>query len=133
MILFFCMFVFYWKWRWFMLGLHDIQYLYEFIFWLVTFLLLRIVWHKPSVRLAYGYIVAGFNLFAIIMYTLSSLSGQMSGLDSFSFGFLHAMVSVVMLTLIHKEIKIEKRKKALKWKIITLYYFYHFQLLQQHL
>ena len=97
-----------------MLGLHDIQYLYEFIFWLVTFLLLRIVWHKPSVRLAYGYVVAGFNLFAIIMYTLSSLSGQMSGLDSFSFGFLHALVSVVMLTLIHIEIKIEKRKKALK-------------------
>ena len=97
-----------------MFGLHDIQYLYEFIFWLITFLILRIVWHKPPVRLAYGYVVAGFNLFAIIMYTLSSVSGQMSGLDAFSFGFLHAMVSIVMLTLIHKEIKIDKKKKVLK-------------------
>ena len=94
-----------------MLGLHDIQYLYEFIFWLITFLILRLVWHKPPVRLAYGYVVAAFNFFAIIMYTFSSISGQMSGLDAFSFSFLHAMVSIVMLTLIHKEIKIDKRKK----------------------
>lgn len=94
-----------------MLGLHDIQYLYEFLFWLVTFLILRLVWHKPSVRLMYGYVVAGFNLFAIIMYTLSSLSGQISSLDAFSFGFLHAMVSTVMLTVIYKEIKIENAKK----------------------
>ena len=66
-----------------MLGLHDIQYLYEFLFWLFTFLILRLVWHKPTVRLIYGYVVAGFNLFAIIMYTLSSLSGQFSSLDAF--------------------------------------------------
>ena len=97
-----------------MLGLHDIQYLYEFLFWLITFLVLRLIWHKPTVRLIYGYVVAGFNLFAIIMYTLSSLSGQIPSLDAFSFGFLHAMVSIVMLTLIHKEIKIDKRKKVLK-------------------
>ena len=97
-----------------MLGLHDIQYLYEFIFWLITFLILRVVWHKPPVRLAYGYVVDAFNFFAIIMYTFSSISGQMSGLDAFSFSFLHAMVSIVMLTLIHKEIKIDKRKKVLK-------------------
>jgi len=99
-----------------MLGLHDIQYLYEFIFWLVTFLVLRVVWHKPKVRLAYGYVVAGFNLFAIIMYTISSVSGQISGLDALSFGFLHVMVSTVMLTLIYKEIRIENSKNQISWK-----------------
>src|SRR5210317_1584751 len=93
-----------------MLGLHDIQYFYEFVFWLVTFLVLWLVWHKPKVRLDYGYVVAGFNLFAIIMYTLSSISGQISGLDALSFGFLHAMVSTVMLTLIYKEVRIENSK-----------------------
>jgi len=96
-----------------MLGLHDIQYLYEFIFWLVTFLVLRVVWHKPKVRLAYGYVVAGFNLFTIIMYTISSVSGQISGLDALSFGFLHVMVSTVMLTLIYKEIRIENSKNQI--------------------
>ena len=99
-----------------MLGLHDIQYLYEFIFWLVTFLVLRVVWHNPKVRLAYGYVVAGFNLFAIIMYTISSVSGQISGLDALSFGFLHVMVSTVMLTLIYKEIRIENSKNQISWK-----------------
>ena len=95
-----------------MFGLHDIQYLYEFIFWLVAFLVLRVVWHKPKVRLGYAYIVAGFNLCAIVMYTLSSVSGQILPLDAFSFGFLHAMVSVVMLTLVYKEIEVEKAKKS---------------------
>ena len=95
-----------------MLGLHDVQYLYEFLFWLFTFLILRLVWHKPKVRLGYGYFVAALNVFAIAMYTLSSLSGQMSRLDAFAFGFLHAMVSVVMLTLIHKEVNLEKQKES---------------------
>ena len=95
-----------------MLGLHDVQYLYEFLFWLVTFLILRLVWHRPKVRLGYGYFVAALNVFAIAMYTLSSLSGQMSRLDAFAFGFLHAMVSVVMLTLIHKEVNLEKQKES---------------------
>ena len=40
------------------------------------------------------------------------LSGQMSRLDAFAFGFLHAMVSVVMLTLIHKEVNLEKQKES---------------------
>ena len=92
-----------------MLGLHDVQYLYEFLFWLVTFLILRLVWHKPKVRLPY-YFVAALNVFAIAMYTLSSLSGQMSRLDAFAFGFLHAMVSVVMLTLIHKEANLKTKE-----------------------
>jgi len=93
-----------------MLGLHDIQYFYEFVFWVVTFRFLRLVWHKPKVRLAYAYVVAGFNLFAIIMYSLSSISDQISGLDALSFGFLHAMVSTFMLTLIYKEVQIENSK-----------------------
>jgi hypothetical protein len=94
-----------------MLGLNDIQYLYEFLFWLFTFLILRLVWHKPKVRLFYAYVVAGFNLFAIIMYTLSSVSGQMDPLTSFSFAFLHVMVSTVMLTLVYKEISIENKER----------------------
>jgi hypothetical protein len=95
-----------------MLGLNDIQYLYEFIFWLITFLILRVVWHKPKVRLGYAYVVAGFNLFAIVMYTLSSVSGDMDSLTSFSFAFLHVMVSTVMLTLVYKETKLENKDET---------------------
>ena len=79
-----------------MFGLNDIQYLYEFLFWLITFLILRIVWHKPKVRLGYAFVVAGFNLFAIIMYTLSSVSGQMDPLTSFSFAFFPKMCRSMM-------------------------------------
>jgi len=92
-----------------MLGLNDIQYLYEFIFWLITFLILRVVWHKPKVRLGYAYVVAGFNLFAIVMYTLSSVSGEMDSLTSFSFAFLHVLVSTVMLTLVYMETRLENK------------------------
>ena len=99
-----------------MFGLNDIQYLYEFIFWLVTFLILRIVWHKPHVRIGYAYVVAGFNLFAIIMYTLSSLSGQTDPLTSFSFAFLHVMVSTVMLTLVYKETRLDNKETRLENK-----------------
>ena len=94
-----------------MLGLNDIQYLYEFLFWLITFLILRMIWHKPKVRLSYAYVVAGFNLFAIIMYTLSSITDQMDPLTSFSFAFLHIMVSTVMLTLVYKEIQIDNKER----------------------
>ena len=97
-----------------MLGLHDIQYLYEFLFWVFIYLSLRLVWHLPKVRLAYGIAVSIFNFAAIVMYTISSMSGQMSALDAFAFAFLHSMVSVVMLTLIYKENKIEKEKTDLK-------------------
>ena len=100
-----------------MLGLNDIQYFYEFLFWIIVFLILRTVWHRPKVRLGYGYAVAAFNFFAIVMYALSSLSGQMKPIDAFSFAFLHAMVSFVMLTLIYKEINIEKNKRQHKLEI----------------
>jgi len=95
-----------------MFGLNDIQYLYEFLFWLITFLILRVIWHKPKVRLGYAYVVAGFNLFAIIMYTLSSLSGEMDPLTSFSFAFLHVMVSTVMLTLVYKETRLDNKDET---------------------
>ena len=95
-----------------MFGLNDIQYLYEFLFWLITFLVLRVIWHRPKVRLGYAYVVAGFNLFAIIMYTMSSLSGEMDPLTSFSFAFLHVMVSTVILTLVYKETRLDNKDET---------------------
>ena len=68
-----------------MLGLNDIQYLYEFLFWFVTFFVLKKVWHKPEVRLIYGYSVAIFNLVAVLFFSISSLKGEMDSLDSFAF------------------------------------------------
>ncbi len=97
-----------------MLGLHDIQYFYEFLFWVLIYISLRLVWHLPNVRFGYGIAVAIFNLAAIVMYTISSLAGQIGPLDAFAFAFLHSMVSVVMLTLIYKENKIDKKKRDLK-------------------
>ena len=95
-----------------MFGLNDIQYFYEFLFWLITFLVLRVIWHRPKVRLGYAYVVAGFNLFAVIMYTMSSLSGEMDPLTSFSFAFLHVMVSTVMLTLVYKENRLDNKDET---------------------
>ena len=83
-----------------MLGLHDIQYLYEFLFWLITFFILKKVWHKPRVRLVYGYACATFNVIAVMFFTAMSVMGTMTSLDAFSFGLLHAMVAAVMLTLV---------------------------------
>ena len=94
-----------------MLGLHDIQYLYEFLFWVFIYISLRLVWHLPNVRFGYGIAVAIFNLAAIVMYTISSLAGQIGPLDAFAFAFLHSMVSIVMLTLIYRENKIDKKKE----------------------
>ena len=95
-----------------MFGLNDIQYLYEFLFWLITFLVLRVIWHRTKVSLGYAYVVAGFNLFAVIMYTMSSLSGEMDPLTSFSFAFLHVMVSTVMLTLVYKETRLDNKDET---------------------
>ena len=97
-----------------MLGLHDIQYLYELLFWVFIYISLRLVWHLPNVRFGYGIAVAIFNLAAIVMYTISSLAGQNGPLDAFAFAFLHSILSIVMLTLIYKENKIDKKKRDLK-------------------
>ena len=56
--------------------------------------------------------VAGLNLFAAIMYTMSSLSGEMDPLTSFSFAFLHVMVSTVMLTLVYKETRLDNKDET---------------------
>jgi len=92
-----------------MLGLNDIQYLYEFLFWFVVFFILKKVWHKPEIRMIYGYSVAFFNLLAVFFFLLSSVQGNLSGLDAFAFGFLHAMVALVMITLVHMSKKIENK------------------------
>ena len=92
-----------------MMGLNDIQYLYEFLFWFVTFFILKKVWHKPEVRLIYGYSVAVFNLVAVFFFSLSSIRGSLNFTDAFAFGFLHTMVAVVMLTLVHLSKKIEDK------------------------
>jgi len=91
-----------------MLGLNDIQYLYEFLFWFVTFFILKKVWHKSEIRTIYGYSVALFNLLAVFFFSLSSVKGDLNGLDAFAFGFLHAMVAIVMITLVHVSKKLEK-------------------------
>ena len=92
-----------------MMGLNDIQYLYEFLFWFVTFFILKKVWHKPEVRLIYGYSVAVFNFIAVFFFSLSSIRGNLNFTDAFAFGFLHTMVAVVMLTLVHLSKKIEDK------------------------
>ena len=67
------------------------------------------VWHKPEVRLIYGYSVAVFNLIAVFFFSLSSIRGNLNFTDAFAFGFLHTMVAVVMLTLVHLSKKIEDK------------------------
>jgi len=53
--------------------------------------------------------VAVFNLLAVFFFSLSSVQGNLSGLDAFAFGFLHAMVALVMITLVHMSKKIENK------------------------
>ena len=92
-----------------MLGLNDIQYLYEFFILVCNLFRSKKVWHKPEVRLIYGYSVAIFNLVAVLFFSISSLKGEMDSLDSFAFGFLHTMVAVVMLTLVKMSQKLEDK------------------------
>ena len=73
------------------------------------FFILKKVWHKPEVRLIYGYSVAVFNLLAVFFFSLSSIKGNLNILDAFAFGFLHAMVAIVMITLVHLSKKIENK------------------------
>ena len=93
-----------------MLGLNDIQYLYEFLFWFGIFFILKKIWHKPEIRLIYGYSVAIFNLVVVFLFSISSLKGEINSLDSFAFGFLHTMVAVVMITLVQMSKKLEDKK-----------------------
>ena len=97
-----------------MFGLSDVQYLYEFLFWFGIFFILKRVWHKPEIRLIYGYSVAIFNLAVVFFFSISSLKGEISSLDSFAFGFLHTMVAIVMITLVQLSKKLEDKKLSNK-------------------
>ena len=97
-----------------MFGLNDVQYLYEFLFWFVIFFFLKRVWHKPEIRLIYGYSVAIVNLVAVFLFSIASIKGEISSLDSFAFGFLHTMVAVVMITLVQMSKKLEGKKISTK-------------------
>ena len=56
-----------------MFGLNDVQYLYEFLFWFVIFFVLKRVWHKPEIRLIYGYSVAVSNLVAATLLVQNNI------------------------------------------------------------
>ena len=97
-----------------MFGLNDIQYLYEFLFWFVIFFILKRVWHRPEIRLIYGYSVAISNLVAVFLFSIASIKGEINSIDSFAFGFLHTMVAVVMITLVQMSKKLEGKKISTK-------------------
>ena len=97
-----------------MFGLNDVQYLYEFLFWFVIFFVLKRVWHKPEIRLIYGYSVAISNLVAVFLFSIASIKGEMNSIDSFAFGFLHTMVAIVMITLVQMSKKLEGKKISTK-------------------
>jgi hypothetical protein len=97
-----------------MLGLNDVQYLYEFLFWFVIFFILKKVWHRPEIRLIYGYSVAISNLVAVFLFSIASIKGEINSIDSFAFGFLHTMVAVVMITLVQMSKKLEGKKISTK-------------------
>jgi hypothetical protein len=94
--------------------LERVQYLYEFLFWFAIFFVLKRIWHKPEIRLIYGYSVAISNLAAVFFFSISSIKGEMNSLDSFAFGFLHTMVAIVMITLVQMSKKLEDKKIPVK-------------------
>ena len=87
------------------------QYLYEIVFWIVTFLLLRKFWSKEKVRLAYGYIVAGLNLVAVGLFAFISMYGSFKFLDEIAFSFLHTLVAFIMFSLVTISKKLEKQNE----------------------
>ena len=87
------------------------QYLYEIVFWIVTFLLLRKFWSKEKVRLAYGYIVAGLNLVAVGLFAFISMYGSFKFLDAIAISFLHTLVAFIMFSLVTISKKLEKQNE----------------------
>ena len=81
-----------------MLGLNDIQYLYEFLFWVILYLSLRKIWHRNQVRVLYAYSVATLNFVAVLFFIYASIFGNLNSLNAIAFGFLHAMVGIVLVT-----------------------------------
>ena len=73
-----------------MFGLSDIQYLYEFLFWLIIYLSLKRIWNKEQVRVLYGYSVASLNFVAAIFF-MSPLYGNFNIYNAIAFAFLHCL------------------------------------------
>ena len=84
-------------------------YLFELLFWIITFLLLKKFWYKNKVRLVYGYLTAALNLLAAGLYIYISTIGALKVLDAIAYSFLHTIVSIVMITLHY----ISKQQKSL--------------------
>ena len=76
------------------------QYIYEMIFWVITFFLLKRFWNKTEVRLVYGYITAGLNLLAVGFFVFISINGSFKFFDGIAFSFLHIIVALICLHLL---------------------------------
>lgn len=81
-----------------MFGLNDIQYLYEFLFWLIIYLSLKRIWYREQVRVIYAYSVASLNFVATMFFISASLFGNFNIFNAIAFGFLHATVGIVLIT-----------------------------------
>tara|TARA_B100001741_G_C16536519_1_gene592172 strand:- start:1175 stop:1474 length:300 start_codon:yes stop_codon:yes gene_type:complete len=92
-----------------MFGLSDIQYLYEFLFWLIIYLSLKRIWNKEQVRVLYGYSVASLNFVAAIFF-MSPLYGNFNIYNAIAFAFLHCMVGIVLITTMKVNKKINDIK-----------------------
>ena len=89
------------------------QYLYEIIFWIVTFFILKRFWDKTEVRLIYGYITAGLNLLAVGLYVYISINGSFKFFDGIAFSFLHIIVALIMFTLAILSKKLENSNEEI--------------------
>ena len=62
-------------------------------------------------RLAYGYIVAGLNLYAVGLFAFISMYGSFKFLDAIAFSFLHTLVAFIMFSLVTISKKLEKQNE----------------------
>ena len=97
-----------------MLGLNDIQYLYEFLFWVILYLSLRKIWHRNQVRVLYAYSVATLNFVAVLFFIYASIFGNLNSLNAIAFGFLHAMVGIVLVTTMKVNKKFDNKPIDIK-------------------
>ena len=67
------------------------------------------VWIERYTVFIRVFVLAIFNLSAIFFFSLSSIRGELNSLDALAFGFLHTMVALVMITLVHLSKKIENK------------------------
>lgn len=78
----------------------NTQYIYEIIFWIISFLILKRFWNKTEVRLIYGYITGGLNLLAVGLFVYISTFESFKFFDGIAFSFLHIIVAFIMFTLV---------------------------------